>query len=204
MNCRLPVVYLVHHMIHSRTRTEHVVHVFIVPASLTAHGLKAKHPKWSSACQRVNFSHVEIEEYGIQPNEQKTPTVMDWPHPENSKDVRGFLRLTSFYRKFIEHYTHTSHCNAVLHNWHLTRRNRGAGAATWRTEMSLAHLICVRQRIPACFRHKLNGTVQNSDPCSTWPRGQISPASPRLPKCNYLGALPGARSDREGTGWFQL
>jgi hypothetical protein len=33
---------------------------------------------------------------------------MDWPQPENSKDVRGFLGLTSYYRKFIEHYDHVA------------------------------------------------------------------------------------------------
>jgi len=31
---------------------------------------------------------------------------MDSPHPENSKDVKGFLGLTRHYRKFIAHYTH--------------------------------------------------------------------------------------------------
>jgi len=31
---------------------------------------------------------------------------MNWPQPENSKDVSGFLGLTSYYRKFIEHYAH--------------------------------------------------------------------------------------------------
>jgi len=29
---------------------------------------------------------------------------MVWPQPENIKDVRGFLGLTSYYRNFIEHY----------------------------------------------------------------------------------------------------
>jgi len=31
---------------------------------------------------------------------------MDWPPPENSTDVRGLLGLTSYYRKFFEHYAH--------------------------------------------------------------------------------------------------
>jgi hypothetical protein len=31
---------------------------------------------------------------------------MDWPQPENNKDIRGLLGFTSDYRKFIEHNTH--------------------------------------------------------------------------------------------------
>jgi hypothetical protein len=32
--------------------------------------------------------------------------VVDWPQRENSKDVRYFQGLNSYYRKCIEHYTH--------------------------------------------------------------------------------------------------
>jgi len=48
----------------------------------------------------------DIEKDGIHAQEHMTRTVMHWPRPENSKDVRGFLGLTRYYRKFIEHYAH--------------------------------------------------------------------------------------------------
>ena len=85
---------------------EHVVHVREVLTLLTEHGLKAKRAKCAWACQKVDFCGFDIDKDGIHAQEHKTCAVMDWPQPENSKDVRGFLGLTSYHRKFIEHYAH--------------------------------------------------------------------------------------------------
>jgi hypothetical protein len=73
---------------------------------LTEHGLKAKHAKWAWACKKVEFCGFGIDKDGIHSQEHKTRAVMDWPQPENSKVFRGFLGLTSYCRKIIEHYAH--------------------------------------------------------------------------------------------------
>ena len=106
MKRKFIVVYLDNIMIHSCTLAEHIVHVREVLTLLTEHGLKAKRAKCAWACQKVDFCGFDIDKDGIHAQEHKTRAVMDWPQPENSKDVRGFLGLTSYYRKFIEHYAH--------------------------------------------------------------------------------------------------
>jgi len=93
-------------MIHSRTLPEHVVHVREVLFLLTEHGLKAKRVKCVWACQKVNLCGLDIDKDGIHAQEHKTRAVIDWPQPENSKDVKGFLGLTSYYRRFIQRYAH--------------------------------------------------------------------------------------------------
>jgi len=93
-------------VIYSHTLAEHVVHVRDVLTLLTEHDLKAKLAKCSRACQKVDFCGFDIDKDGIHSQEHKTCAVMDWPQPENSKDVRGFLGLTRYYRKFIEHYAY--------------------------------------------------------------------------------------------------
>jgi hypothetical protein len=106
MKYKFIVVYLDNIMIHSCTLAEHIVHVREVLTLLTEHGLKAKRAKCTCACQKVDFCGFDIDKDGIHAQEHKTCAVMDWPQPENSKDIRGFLGLTSYYRKFIAHYAY--------------------------------------------------------------------------------------------------
>jgi len=103
MKRKFILIYLDDIMIHSHTLAEHVVHVREVLTLLTEHGLKAEHAKCAWACLKVDFCGFDIDKDSIHAQEHKTRAVMDWPRPENSKDVKGFLGLTSYYRKFIEH-----------------------------------------------------------------------------------------------------
>jgi len=100
------IVYLDDIMIHRHTLAEHVVHVREVLTLLAEYSLKAKCAKCAWACQKVDFCGFDIVQDGIHAQTHKTRAVMDWPQPENSTDVRGFLGLASYYRKFNEHYTH--------------------------------------------------------------------------------------------------
>jgi len=106
MKHKIIIVYLDNIMIQSLTLVEHVVHVREVLTLLTEHGPKAKCVKCTWACQKVDFCGFDIGKDGTHAQEHKTHAVMDLPQPEHSKDVRGFLGLTSFYRKFIEHHAH--------------------------------------------------------------------------------------------------
>jgi len=85
-------------MIHSYTLAQYVVHVREVLTLPTEHGLKAKHAQCAGACQKVDFCGLDIDNDTIHAQEHKTRAVMDWLQPGNSKDVRGFLGLTSYYR----------------------------------------------------------------------------------------------------------
>jgi len=106
MKSKFIVVHLEIIVIHRSILAEHVIHVREVLTLLTEHGLKARHAKCAWACQKVDFCGFDIDMDGIHTQEHKTRVVMDWPQPENSKDVGGFLCLTSFHRKFSEQYAH--------------------------------------------------------------------------------------------------
>jgi len=66
--------------------------------------LKAKQGKCSWACQRVDFCGFDIDKDSIHTEKHNTHVVMDWPQPDNSKDVRRFLGLTRYNTEFIEPY----------------------------------------------------------------------------------------------------
>ena len=52
--------------------------------------------------EKIGFLGVVIEPKGIEMEEEKVNRVLSWPEPKNIKDVRKFLGLANYYRRFIK------------------------------------------------------------------------------------------------------
>ena len=52
--------------------------------------------------REINFLEVVLGLKGIKMKEAKVKAVLDWPVPKSVKDIQMFLRLTNYYRRFIE------------------------------------------------------------------------------------------------------
>jgi len=52
--------------------------------------------------RKIGFLGVVIEPKGIEMEEEKVNRVLSWPEPKNIKDVRKFLGLANYYRRFIK------------------------------------------------------------------------------------------------------
>ena len=77
---------------------ERLEHVF---QRLQGAGLKLKPSKCSFFQKTVQFLGHVVSEEGIQTDPEKIAVVRDWPVPTTPKQMRSFLGLCSYYRRFI-------------------------------------------------------------------------------------------------------
>jgi len=52
--------------------------------------------------QKIGFLGIVIGPNGIKIEKKKVDGVLSWPEPKNVKDVRKFLGLANYYRRFIK------------------------------------------------------------------------------------------------------
>jgi hypothetical protein len=80
---------------------ERLMHVF---DRLHQAGLKLKPTKCTLFAGEVNFLGHVISKDGVRTQSSKIEAVQEWPVPRNAKDVRSFLGLAGYYRRFIKNY----------------------------------------------------------------------------------------------------
>ena len=51
---------------------------------------------------KVDYLGFEVGHDGIRTSPEKVRAILDWPRPKSVHDVRSFLGLASYYRKFIK------------------------------------------------------------------------------------------------------
>jgi len=55
--------------------------------------------------RKIGFLGVIIGPNGIEMEKEKVDGVLSWPEPRNMKNVRKFLGLANYYRRFIKDFT---------------------------------------------------------------------------------------------------
>jgi len=105
-------------LIFSKTAEEHKTHVRKVLELLQRHRLYANRKKCSFFQREVNFLGHVINADGITVDPAKTAAVKDWPRPSSVAQVRSFLGLSNYFRKFLMGYS-----NLVRHMTNLTRKS---------------------------------------------------------------------------------
>lgn len=91
-------------LIYSRTYAEHLDHVCQVLELLQAHQWKLKLSKCAFAQRSISYLGHVITGNGVATDPEKITAVTNWPSPTSVHDVRSFLGLAGYYRKFVRHF----------------------------------------------------------------------------------------------------
>jgi hypothetical protein len=95
------VVFIDDILIYSKSKAEHAKHLRIVLQRLRDHKLYAKFSKCEFWLDSVKFLGHTISQDGISVDPSKVQEVMDWKPPKSVHQIRNFLGLAGYYRRFI-------------------------------------------------------------------------------------------------------
>ncbi|KAK9057995.1 hypothetical protein SSX86_022835 [Deinandra increscens subsp. villosa] len=91
-------------LIYSSSMEQHKSHLELTLKLLHDNRFFAKLPKCCFGQERVLFLGHVISSEGVSVEAEKIAAVESWPIPSTVKQVRGFLGLTGYYRRFVRNY----------------------------------------------------------------------------------------------------
>ncbi|KAK5819228.1 hypothetical protein PVK06_024200 [Gossypium arboreum] len=99
---RFVVVFIDDILVYSRNETEHAEHLRLVLQILRDKQLYAKFSKCEFWLREVSFLGHVVSASGIRVDPNKISAILNWKPPRNITEVRSFLGLAGYYRRFVK------------------------------------------------------------------------------------------------------
>ncbi len=116
------IVYLDDVLVFLRNPFQHEKHIREVLKALLKAGLYAKLSKCQFSVPRIIFFGFILTDKGIEMEEDRISTILNWPEPESVCEVQSFLGFANFYRRFVKRFSRIRHP--------LTNTTKGAAQRT--------------------------------------------------------------------------
>jgi hypothetical protein len=120
------LVYLDDILVYSKSAAEHERHLRAVLDLLKQHSFYCKLKKCVFNQAEVKYLGHVVGRNGVRVDPEKVKTVRDWPEPKSAADVRAFLGLATYFRKFIKGFSmRAAPLSDLLKGQHIPKSRKG-------------------------------------------------------------------------------
>ncbi|KAI3735922.1 hypothetical protein L6452_15448 [Arctium lappa] len=112
------IVFIDDILVYSKSKTEHEQHLREVLEVLRKESLFAKFSKCDFWLEEVQFLGHVVTRDGVKVDPSKIEAMMNWEPPNSPSEIRSFLGLAGYYRRFIQDFSKIASCLTAL-----TRKN---------------------------------------------------------------------------------
>ena len=99
---RFVIVFIDDILIYSRSDEDHVQHLRVVLQILREKQLYAKFSKCEFWLRQIGFLGHIVSAEGIYVDPRKVEAIVKWEQPQTVTEIRSFLGLAGYYRRFVE------------------------------------------------------------------------------------------------------